>query len=191
MTYCLPIIKDITLILTALVTATVAIIGITKWKSEFKGKTYFEVSYRFLKSVYKLRDNFSALRAGFITTGEILPKNDNLKDYDYENTRFIISNRIKPFNEAYNEFKSIIPEVEALFGKDIKEKCNQISHIFGLYQSDLNEYLQLYGKTNNMEHFAKLAKGVFMQSKEDKYKTDLDKIISSIETEISNHIKLK
>ena len=50
--------------------------------------------------------------------------------------------------------------------------------------------MQLYGKTNNMEHFAELAKGVFMQSKEDKYKTELDKLISSIETEISKHIKM-
>jgi len=187
----LPILKDIVLILTALATATVAIIGITKWKSEFKGKTYFEVSYKFLKSVYKLRDNFSALRANFISVNEMLPNDDDIKNYDYENTRFVINNRLKPFNEAYNEFNSILPEIEALFGMELKEKCLQIKHVFFLYQDNLNSYMQLYGKTNNMEHFAELAKGVFMQSKEDKYKTDLDKLISSIETEISKHIKMK
>jgi len=184
-------IKDIVLILTALATAAVAIIGISKWKNEFKGKTYFEVSYKLLKSIYRLRDSFSALRANFISVNEMLAKDDDIKNYDYENTRFVINNRLKPFNEAYNDFNSILPEIEALFGIELKEKCVQIKHVFFLYQDNLNSYMQLYGNTNNMDHFAELAKGIFMQSKEDKYKTDLDKIISSIETEISNHIKLK
>lgn len=187
----LPILKDIVLILSTLATATVAIIGITKWKSEFKGKTYFEVSYKFLKIVYRLRDNFSALRTNFISVNEMLPKDENIKNYDYENTRFVIDNRLKPFNEAYNEFNSILPEIEALFGRGLKEKCVQIKHVFFLYQDNLNSYMQLYGKTNNREHFGRLAEGVFMQSKEDKYKTDLEKIITSIETEISKHIKMK
>ncbi len=44
--------------------------------------------------------------------------------------------------------------------------------------------MQLNEKTNNLEHFTELGNGVFMQSKDDKYKTELEKIISSIETEI-------
>jgi hypothetical protein len=187
----LTILKDIILILTALTTAIVAIFGITKWRSEFKGKTYFEVSFKFLKSVYKLRDNFLALRANFISINELLPNDNDIKNYEYENRRFVINNRLKPFNEAYNEFNSILPEIEALFGKEFKKKCVQIGHVIFLYENNLNEYMQLYGKTNNMEHFAELGNGVFMQSKDDKYKTELDEIISSIETEISKHIKMK
>jgi hypothetical protein len=183
--------KDIVLILTALATAIVAIFGITKWKSEFKGKTYFEVSFKFLKSVYKLRDSFSALRANFISVNELLPNGNDIKNYDYENTWFVINNRLKPFYEAYNEFNSILPEIEALFGKEFKDKSVQITHVIFRYQNNLNEYMQLYGKTNNLEHFTKLGNGVFMQSKDDEYKTELDKIISIIETEISKHIKMK
>lgn len=186
----LPIIKDIVLIITTLATASVAIISISKWKNEFKGKKYFEISYKFLKSVYRLRDNFTALRANFISINEMLPNDKNIKNYDYENTQFVISNRLKYFNEAFNEFNSILPEIEALFGTELKEKCVHIKDVLFLYQDNLNSYLQLYGKTNNMEHFAELTKGVFMQSKEDKYKTDLDKLILSIESEISKHIKM-
>ncbi len=57
----------------------VAIFGITIWKSEFKGMTYFEVSFKFLKSIYKLRDSFTALRANFISVNELLPKDHSIK----------------------------------------------------------------------------------------------------------------
>ena len=50
-------------------------------------------------------------------------------NYVYENTWFVISNRLKPFYEAYYEFKSILPEIEALFGKELKDKSVRITPV--------------------------------------------------------------
>lgn len=80
-------IKDLVLIVTPVITILIAIHGINKWKNEFRSKAYFEASYKLLKSVYKLRNNFATLRNSFIMANEMLAQNDNILNYDIENNR--------------------------------------------------------------------------------------------------------
>jgi hypothetical protein len=182
-------IKDVVLIITPIATLFITVRTINKWKTEFQAKAYFDCSYRFLKTVYSLRDTFSGMRANFIVPSEFLPKTDS-KNYNRENECFILENRSIPFKEALNNFYSIMPEVETLFTKETRKICGEINVVVFQYNMYVNEYLQLIDNTNNFEHLGTVRKNIFSDPNDDKLKTDLDAAISKIENAVSKYLKL-
>ena len=183
-------VKDIILILTPIATFLLALFTINKWKKEYRGKIYFDCSFRFLKSVYALRDQFMSMRSAFITAGEQLPREGSYDNYENENTRYYLINRAKPFQETLNVFYSNVPEVEVLLGKEVRELCQNINSVVGKYYMARNEYIQLVGITNNNEHLKEISKSVFYITDKDELGDELEKIIKKIERAVSVHLKL-
>ena len=65
------LIKDIVTGLAAVVAAVIAIMGLRTWKKQLKGKTEYELSQRFLRATYKVRDAFSWVRNPIQSPSEI------------------------------------------------------------------------------------------------------------------------
>lgn len=177
------------LLLTSVATIGLTIYTINKWKTEYKTKAYFECASKVLKTSYSVRDNFASLRAGFISALEYPQPLDLKKDLD--NTVFIVNNRLGPFKESLNEYYSFLPEIEALFGSEIRAICNKVNSIVNSYYMSLNEYLQLIDNTNNVEHLAEVRKTIFSSTdNDDRLKDDLDNVIIEIETEVRKYMLL-
>jgi hypothetical protein len=125
--------KDIILGIAGATTAVVAVIGLKKWRSELKGKTYFEVSFKLLKTVYTLRDRLMSARSSYTAVNEMLVKTPDMQNYERENLHYVLGARLKPVQQTLNEFYSCLPEAEALFGKEFKKTCMEINGIIWEY----------------------------------------------------------
>jgi len=125
------LIRDILIAGAAATTAIVAVIGLKSWSSELKGKADFEIARNLIRSTYKLRDEISSSRSAFIQASEF-PNNYysvGSKATDKETAdawAHMYANRWKPVWEALQEFDANSLEAEALWGKTIKEKTNDL-----------------------------------------------------------------
>lgn len=185
-THWIGVIKDIVSIIVSVATIIIISIGLSKWRSEFTGKRYYEVTFKLLKSVYNLRDQFLSLRSSYTSPGEML-QDTKIENYQKANNYFVMNNRLKSFNEALNEYRSILPEVEALpeVGKNLRNICSGLDREVLKYRFRLNEYLQLFDNTNNFEYLSNLAKTVYYQSEDDVIAKEFGRIILELEEKIS------
>lgn len=182
--------KDIVLIISPIATLIITLFTINKWKTEHTAKSYFECSFRFLKAVYNLRDHFKTLRSPYISPGEMLPLTGKA-NYESHNMYHVFSKRAVPFNQALNEYHSIMPEVEILLGKDTRKLCDEIYAVISDYMLASNEYLQLIDNTNNFDHLKEVANTFFYQGKDDKLMKRFEEVTVRIENAVSEHLKLK
>lgn len=184
-------IKDVVLICVSITTISVTIYAFNKWKTEHTAKIKFDCAYKVLKALYLVRDNFNSLRAPFIATWE-LPKDLNFSNIDERNEmEYVINGRLKPFQESLNQYNSLLPEVEVLFSKEVRNVCQEVNGTVRVYYFKVNEYLQLIDNTNNHEHLAEIKKDVFNTSKNDKLEEELKIIVDKVEKAIRKYIALK
>ncbi|OFX21395.1 MAG: hypothetical protein A2041_07465 [Bacteroidetes bacterium GWA2_31_9b] len=118
----------------------------------------------------------------------MLPGAQDKNEYWLNNERHIITNRLKYLSKSSNHFNSILPEVEAVFGKNVKKKCSEVNSIFLTYKFSLNEYFQLFGRTNNDEHYREIRADIYKTSNENDLQKELEKCIEEIENEISKNV---
>ena len=192
MNICIPLsdIKDVVLIVSSMTTVVVAIYGLNKWRLEYKVKVNYELSRSLLKSIYSLRDRLDSLRSNFITANEFMPNYDFKKPNERENYTYIFNNRLKYFNESYSDFLSQLPEVEVIFGKELRNDCVLITVEISSYLDNLNQFIQLVDNTNNVDYLNQIKKIVFRQTKDDKYRDNFEKLIVIVETKLTGFIKI-
>jgi len=183
-------IKDAILIISSLTTISLALLGIKKWKKEFKAKQYHESARLLIKSLYSLRDSFDSVRSNWISVAENMPGYNPMKPNERENYAHVFDNRFKSFNESYSEFLSILPEIEISFGKEFRKKCGQINGQINYYHHNLTEFIQTADNKEMSERVIALRLVIFRQSKNDKFRDELVGIIDSIEEEIKDYLKL-
>lgn len=184
-------VKDLILIFTSVSTVIISVLTIKKWKAEYKGKAYFDAAIKFKKTVYNLRDNFNSLRSGITTPDEMHPEYNPREEQKREHVAFVINNRLKVFNVALAEFYNIRPEMEAYFNGPVKEICQNINGIVGLYRGYVNEYLQLIGNTTNLDHFASVRKQVYNSEQNDPMKDKMETEVKKIEELVEKYTHFK
>jgi len=126
------VIKDILLGLAAATTATVAVLGLRKWRQELEGKAHFEAARNLIRSTYRLRDAIRTCRNPSYS-GHEFPEGykGSLGAHitDEEEARawaHIYKNRWVPVWDALQEFDAHTFEAEALWGSNIRTKTDAL-----------------------------------------------------------------
>ncbi|WP_131825658.1 hypothetical protein [Salinivibrio kushneri] len=123
--------KDIALSVAAVTTATVAILGLKSWSKELKGKAEFEVGRALILSTYKLRDELKYARSPWMS-GYEFPEDYQLNfinrtpEIEANAYAHVYRNRWRPVAKAVQEFEAQALEGEALWGKSIRDKTNEM-----------------------------------------------------------------
>ena len=193
MNYCelfiLQIVKDILLIVGAATTILFAFLGYGKWKKELKGKAKYELARSSLKALYSFRDGFKGLRNPFTFSGELPPNYKPLNPNEEEEEQYVITNRLKNFNNDYNSLKSLLPEMELEYDQELFDLFHQLfGHVID-YQVKLNEYFLLLGRTNNQEHFKELIVIIKDTGNPNKLTDEFNLTVSMIEEKLKAIIK--
>ena len=137
--------KNITYIILAAVTITIAIIGFNKWKKELRGKAYFDYSYRFLKQVYLLRDVLHDARGAMFLPAESResgPPSEDETVRELEHDVSVYQKRHKKVLEVGQEFNSLIAEGEALHGKNFRDTAQKMIKKINDYSYAIDLHLQ-------------------------------------------------
>lgn len=122
-------IKDIVLAFAAAVTACVAVLGLSSWRREQKGKAQFEVARNLIRVTYKLRDELQYCRNPRVS-GYEFPEGSRggigglSPAADAEEWGLVYKNRWEPVQVAIQEFDSHTLEAEALWGETIKKSTD-------------------------------------------------------------------
>ena len=124
-------IRDILLGGAAIVTAVVAVKGLESWRRELKGKTEFETAKGMIKATYKLRDELSNCRSPLIRAYEFpdFYKGSTGKhsaEEEAEAWANVYEKRWEPVWKAIQDFDVQTLEAEALWGKDVREKTDEL-----------------------------------------------------------------
>lgn len=125
----LPIARDgVTTIATG-VAIYVGFAGLDAWKKQLKGKTDYELTRRYLKCVYRIRNEMNKyVRNPFIPTYEMRAarKEEGLEESDIsgmdsETNRLVYARRWRRIMNATEEFETTLLEAEVLWGRGAVE----------------------------------------------------------------------
>jgi hypothetical protein len=125
--------KDIILACAAIVTATVAVKGLRRWREELRGKVEFEVSRNLARATYKLRDEIQRARSPLIRGSEFPSsygesEKSGSSSVEADAWAHIYQNRFGPVLEALRDFDAQALEAEALWGSDIRKSAADLRH---------------------------------------------------------------
>lgn len=125
------LIKDAVVALAAAVTGTVAVIGLSNWNRELRGKATFEVARALAKATYKLRDEIRNCRTPFLSASEFpegygghLGQTSHREEADA--LAHVYGNRWKYVHEALESFDASTLEAESMWGATIREKTDAL-----------------------------------------------------------------
>ncbi len=181
--------NNIILSIGAIITIILAIIGLTAWKKQMKGKTNYEVARRCLKSIYKLREAIKYVRNPYISAGEI---EKSLKDSGLEDNKDLTKNqkinwavydaRWKKVTEAKTEMDLEFFEAEVSWGKDILLKQKDLGDLIGKLYASVTMFLRGYGQE-------KEDKIIYNIGEEDLFTKEVDKAIEKIEDYLKPYLR--
>jgi hypothetical protein len=118
-------VKDFIVAIAAIVTATVAVVGLSKWRQELRGRADFETARALIRAVYKPRDEIESARGRLTSSAEFPEGYDNVTERNSEKRadawNHFFLNRWKPVAGALREVEAQGLEAEALWGAEIRE----------------------------------------------------------------------
>ncbi len=193
-------IKDIALSGAAITTATVAILGLKSWSRELKGKAEFEVGRALILATYKLRDELKYARSPWISGSEFpedYPQSSNERTPDIEANAYahIYSNRWKPVAVTIQEFETQALEGEALWGKPMRDKTNEMKQCARNLQVSIDAFIHNKSEDGesfkNDREFGKSVQSEVWAANDDKNKLTIkiSKAVTALEEEIRPHLK--
>lgn len=126
--------KDIVLALAAVITATVAVKGLSTWNRQLRGTADFDVARGLARATYKVREKLQACRSPLLSANEFPPKyhdseGDRTPEQDAKGYAFVYSNRWSPVWEAMQEFDVSVLEAEALWGEPIRDATDSLRKV--------------------------------------------------------------
>lgn len=110
LTIWIDIVKNIVITVTTIITGSVAIAGLNKWKNEYLGKKEMEFGEDILCQIYEVKDKISMIRSsqGTIEEGKtrIVRENETPEETRIHNTYFLTVERFNKNIEIFNKFES-------------------------------------------------------------------------------------
>ena len=127
------IIASVTTCFVMVVTAGVAIYGITAWRREFRGKRQIELAEDVLALFYEAKDAISAIRSPFSYGGEGSTRKPVEGEPDQEkkvrDTAYIVWERYDKHQGVFNKLHSMRYRFMAQIGKEEAEPFEQMREI--------------------------------------------------------------
>ena len=184
----LEIIKDLVTVLGISIASYVAIVGLSAWKKQLKGKTDYELARRYLRSVYKVRDAVKDVRNPFIPIEEmsLALKESGLSETDFSDrgkyNRAVYSKRWKKVVEAGTDLNVELLEAEVSWGRGAfdaqKDFDNSIRKLF------MNLKLFLEGHALSEERDI-----IYDMGEKDVFSKEINKGVQKIEEYLKPHLK--
>lgn len=136
-------IKDTVLALAAILTAVVALIGLSKWRQELKGRADFETARSYVRATYKLRDEIGSARAPFVRASE-LPEgyyqhgNDRSDQDEADAWAKVFQSRLNPVQQALQELDVHALEAESLWGANARVGAIELQRCVARLQASMS-----------------------------------------------------
>lgn len=126
--------KDIVLALAALVTAGVAVAGLTTWNRQLRGSARFETARSMAKAAYMVRDRLQACRSPLLLAQEFPADYHEAgptrsPEVEAKGYAFLYSQRWLPVFEAMQEFDTSVLAAEALWGQPIRDAADELRSV--------------------------------------------------------------
>lgn len=196
----LSMVKDVVLACAGAITATVAILGLKNWSRELRGKAEFDVARALIRSTYRLRDEIQSSRSPFVS-GHEFPEDygspgPKTSQQEAEAWAHVYNNRWRPVREALLDFESHVLEAEALWGREVREKADDLRQCARNLQVAMEAVID--DKVHHGENFSsdkqfgKEMRSTVSASRHDKNNTLTQKIgdaITAIEAIARPHLK--
>ncbi|MCW3677814.1 hypothetical protein [Burkholderia cenocepacia] len=116
------VVKDVILSAAAIVTAVVAVNGVTSWLRELRGKAEFDTALALMRATYGLRESVASCRSPWISAAEFPPDYKALEASNEAKGKaygHVFRVRWSPVSAALSEFDARALEAEAIWGKDV------------------------------------------------------------------------
>lgn len=193
-------VKDIALAIAAVVTATVAVIGLKSWRRELEGKKEFESALAFVKATYKLRDRLHICRSPLVRMYEFpegysRSHKDNTPDENANAWAFVYRVRWEPVWESVQDFDARTLEAEAFWGQEIKKRAEKFKDCVRELNSSIDSFLN--NELSSGEDFRcdpdfgrEIRANLSATRKEENPLTQrIEEAVSQIETFVRPHLK--
>jgi hypothetical protein len=108
-----------------------------------------------------------------------------------EKYKYIFQNRLKYLQQSYNDFLSLLPEVEIDYSLQIKDLCKELNTQIRNYHDNINEYIQLVDDFDviNNPHHNKLNRIIFNNGKDNQTTISFNETIERLEKQLLKEIK--
>ncbi len=194
--------KDVLLGFAAIITASVAILGLKKWSVELKGKAEFEAARNLIRATYKLRDAIQSCRSPFMSTYEYPESSqDNLitsstkQEQEAEALAYAYNNRMQPVWDALRELDLHTLEAEVLWGKGIRVHTDQlrrcVNRLFVAIQDHIENKKSGGKNFKKNEAYAKRTRNTIyasLEDKDNKLSTEITSVVTEIEKRVNPHL---
>ncbi|MBI3738742.1 MAG: hypothetical protein HY258_06820 [Chloroflexi bacterium] len=155
--------KDILTIISIVVGAVVAILGINTWRRQLKGQSNLELGKKILKVAYHVRNIIETIRNSRLSAKDAKRMDENP--------------HWKELESAQVELKAIAIEAEALWGNKAKQKTEPISDSIEALKSSIHVYLHSFGQPSSGVSTIIAKEIAVKQSNNDKFEYRLNKQI--------------
>jgi len=122
----LQVISDIAVTITGLVVAAVAVLGLSQWQRELRGRARYEVIKRLTYSAFEFRDRYKQARAMWTDASEWAsrePQPSEKKDETaHRNEYFARSRRLLPLQETLRNMYQAMWEGQVIFSDQPLDK---------------------------------------------------------------------
>jgi hypothetical protein len=200
--------KDIFSIISTIILAVIAIIGLQTWKKQLKGKTEYELARRLLRAVYETRDAIKLIRNPFASASEISAAVSEAGiDLDPKDPEFYVQSqsalyqrRWKKIEEAMADLDLEAFEAEVIWGNEVKDvlmplrqQVGELHSFVELYLRNLNQPSRRLPNENMLE---KIDKAIYDfhdltdTESDNPFTAKTSKVISKIEDYLRPRIKL-
>ena len=127
------VVKDLALAAAAVITATVAVRGLQKWREELRGKADFDVARGLARATYRVRDELAAFRSPLMRGVEYPPGYEppppghpSNPTAEANKLAYAYNERWKHVTAALRDFDAQRLEAEALWGSEIRKDAEAL-----------------------------------------------------------------
>jgi len=136
------IFKDLVLAAAAVVTATVAVKGFSKWRSEDQGKADLDLARRALKCLFAYRLEFSRSRSPVLWVAELQNDGDEKQEIRAKALARAYGRRLEPLRAAAVSLEAVQTEVEGLWGERAGNAIHRVLRTFNTLSNSIDAVIE-------------------------------------------------
>ncbi len=186
--------KDIITTAAALTAIFVGVSGLDTWKKQLKGRTDYELSRRYLRSLLKLRDSLQYVRNPLITAGEFtqsrkeIVKESESPDTVEDNVAVYIV-RWKKVQEALSDLQIESFEAQVSWGQEILRLEKPIKQLVTKLNVNLMLMLDKELEYSEKKESHEVVYNSGSDDNPDKFTSELNIAIENVETYLTRYLR--
>lgn len=194
------LLSEICVGISAAIVAIVAIIGITQWKVQMRGRDKYEITKKLMILILEFRDKYNTARNPQTFPDEYgkIEKSGNETSEESSNLDewYARKRRLGPLQETLRNLYVAGREAEALFDNNIRSDVRQLESIFGELHSSIDVYFSYKDKryknkqpTDNLEDWIHEHYQRIYQRTDDELTKNINEITQKMIARLVVHLK--